>query len=233
MSIPCAGSMAGLGKTVAWRCLHNMNIVRLRYNSSGASMISQTKREQWNNYSEKQREPKRLWAIKAGQNRSKLKIFAPCVNCGTMQVRPTSWRKHVKSGPFCNLGCRNSWNAKINPEKTRAQALRASHANKMQNTKIELLLQAELTKRGIDFKTNWLVGACGLADIFISPNTVIFADGIYWHKYPDGLPKDHRITQRLTELGFVVYRFWEHEIHQNASECIDRALSGGKIDLDL
>ena len=52
------------------------------------------------------------------------------------------------------------------------------------DTKIEIILQKELTKRDIPFVTHKAL--FGQPDIFIEPNICVFADGDYWHNYPEG-----------------------------------------------
>jgi len=63
---------------------------------------------------------------------------------------------------------------------------------------------------------------------------VIFADGCYWHGCPIHLPhckkikqhlqQDSFITHFLEKKGWIVFRFWEHEINEDAEGCIDKVL---------
>lgn len=103
-------------------------------------------------------------------------------------------------------------------------------------TAIEVKLQELLTFRGLKFETQKLI--YGRPDIFIEPNICIFADGIYWHAYPGKYKsdakmiggktaqqiwdKDKRITDYLTNKGYTVLRFWEHEIHNNLEHCVSK-----------
>jgi very-short-patch-repair endonuclease len=52
----------------------------------------------------------------------------------------------------------------------------------------------------------------------------IFCDGDYWHNYPEGTEKDRRVNKKLEELGWIVLRFWEHEINKNINSCISKIL---------
>jgi G:T-mismatch repair DNA endonuclease (very short patch repair protein) len=52
----------------------------------------------------------------------------------------------------------------------------------------------------------------GIADIFISPNKIIFVNGDYWHNYPKGTDKDKRQIKYLKDNGYEVLIVWEHEL---------------------
>lgn len=100
------------------------------------------------------------------------------------------------------------------------------------DTDIELLLQDSLRKRGIDFSTNVSLKGITQADIVIQPNIAIFVDGCYWHCCPIHCPNslegrrenDIKITESLEDYGWIVLRFWEHEINSNVDYCIDKIL---------
>ena len=100
------------------------------------------------------------------------------------------------------------------------------------DTSIEIKLQKILEEKNIPFYKHKSI--LGQPDIFIEPNICIFADGCYWHgceKCMDRnrLPPKIRgrkvydlcITQKLQNDGYVVLRFWEHEINNNIEECIN------------
>lgn len=87
------------------------------------------------------------------------------------------------------------------------------------DTKIEIKLQNELSKRNIKFTKHKPI--IGQPDIFIEPNICIFADGDYWHNLPTSKEKDQKITNELKNLGYKVLRFWEHEIVNNIDNCIN------------
>lgn len=103
---------------------------------------------------------------------------------------------------------------------------------KFENTWIELSLQRQLTAAGIEFYTQ--VPLIGLPDIFIAPNICIFADGCYFHgckkcmvsrKYAKRRTTDSFNTRKLEEHGFVVFRFWEHDIKADPQKCIKKILA--------
>jgi DNA mismatch endonuclease (patch repair protein) len=97
---------------------------------------------------------------------------------------------------------------------------------KYSNTSIEVAVQNYLKKLGIPFKTQ--VHLPGIPDIFIEPNIVVFCDGCYWHKCilcgygKRGRYIDKRVNERLEGQGYIVLRFWEHEINHDIRDCIKR-----------
>jgi DNA mismatch endonuclease (patch repair protein) len=101
-------------------------------------------------------------------------------------------------------------------------------------TKPELILQ-EAIRLNITFNFETQKQIYGLPDIFIEPNICIFVDGDYYHAYPGKYKaetiffktktaqqiwdKDKRVTDYLVNKGYVVLRFWEHDIHNNLEKC--------------
>lgn len=99
------------------------------------------------------------------------------------------------------------------------------------DTSIEIKIEIELQKRGINYQKQ--VSLCNIANVdFFLPDykIIIQADGCYWHNCPIHFPKniikrtekDTRQDTGLKENGFNVYRFWEHEINESVEECINR-----------
>lgn len=105
---------------------------------------------------------------------------------------------------------------------------------KEKDNKLELRFQQELKTRNIVFQKQAEI--LGRPDIFIQPNICIFVDGCYWHgckckfnpewKGPHAeyirsrMKHDIEINQKLQEAGYVVLRFWEHEIYGDINSCI-------------
>jgi len=113
---------------------------------------------------------------------------------------------------------------------------------KSNNTKSELLLRKSLWSLGVHYRLN-VSKLPGKPDIVISKKKVaIFVDGEFWHGYnweqkklrirynkDYWLKKIERNIQRdqinaklLTEQGFTVFRFWEHELKRDIQGCIDK-----------
>lgn len=94
------------------------------------------------------------------------------------------------------------------------------------DTSIEISLQNALTKNGISFEKHKSI--MGQPDIFIEPNICVFIDGCYWHgceKCYDKnkmnnmqrarIVKDKIIMCNLINEGYIVIRFWEHDIKKD------------------
>ena len=105
----------------------------------------------------------------------------------------------------------------------------------------EKILQEELRKRKIPFRTHLPV--IGQPDIFIEPNICVMADSDWFHGYiymngydcsknkvqnneffEKKIQNDKKITQSLTEQGYNVLRFWEHEIKENPEKCLQKII---------
>lgn len=95
------------------------------------------------------------------------------------------------------------------------------------DTSIEIALQDALRKENIEFETQKLI--CGLPDIFIKPNICIFADGDYWHNYPNGNDRDIKVNATLTRNGYKVLRFWERDIKTNLNGCVEKIKNVGRL----
>lgn len=99
------------------------------------------------------------------------------------------------------------------------------------DTKPELLLRKSLWANGFRYRLKSRLP--GKPDIiFPKKKIVIFVDGCFWHGCPvhshrpatntriweeklnNNIKRDKKVNRELAELGWVVLRFWEHEIRQ-------------------
>ena len=108
------------------------------------------------------------------------------------------------------------------------------------NTSPELKLRKMLWEAGIrGYRVHYKLP--GKPDIvFTRKKTAVFVDGCFWHKCPvcfrppatnaefwneklqKNVERDLRVTQELETLGWVVLRFWEHEIKKTPEEVVKR-----------
>lgn len=116
---------------------------------------------------------------------------------------------------------------------------------KSQNTKPELKLKKALWNLGFRYRKN-LKKLPGSPDIVYTKHKLaIFVDGEFWHGYNWAekktkiktnrdfwIPKIERNIQRdtqnnqlLTEAGWYVIRFWEHELKKDFEDCLNRVIS--------
>jgi len=89
------------------------------------------------------------------------------------------------------------------------------------NTKIERLVKTELSKREINFLSNKFVLGANVDIILPEQKIAVFCDGDYWHNYPNGIPRDKEVSEILQKNGWLVLRYWEHEIIFNAETVVD------------
>ncbi len=101
-----------------------------------------------------------------------------------------------------------------------------------EDSKIEIIMQNELTKLGIPYTTHKPI--YGQPDIFIEPNICVFVDGCRFHACLIHRPEqnggairrkmDEEITKDCLEHGYIVLRLWEHDIVNNLDFCINQIL---------
>lgn len=92
------------------------------------------------------------------------------------------------------------------------------------DSSIELKMQDALKGAKIDFVTHhpfYLKGFGTQIDIAVLDRKIaIYCDGDYWHNLPNYKQRDRKVNKILKEQGWVVLRFWEHEINENVNLCV-------------
>ncbi|MBS1772412.1 MAG: very short patch repair endonuclease [Bacteroidetes bacterium] len=112
------------------------------------------------------------------------------------------------------------------------------------NTTPEILLRKAIWNLGYRYRIN-VSKLPGKPDIVINKyKLIIFIDGEFWHgyKWKDKKPKikanreywikkiegnmarDKINTKKLTERGYTILRFWEHEIKKDLQTCLSKIL---------
>lgn len=111
-------------------------------------------------------------------------------------------------------------------EKTKKKIRKARAKQKFpfNNTSIEVILQKGLDKHNIEYETQ-KYSLSGTPDIFIKPNICIFADGDYWHNLPERSKIDKKNNEKLRNMGYIVLRFWEHEILEQSDKCLSKIIA--------
>ena len=110
------------------------------------------------------------------------------------------------------------------------------------NTGPEIKLRKLLWSRGIrGYRIHH--NLLGKPDIvFTKKRVAIFIDGCFWHKCPvcfqepetrkefwmekinSNIERDIKNTTKLQEEGWIVLRFWEHEVRRKSEEVIEKIL---------
>lgn len=123
-------------------------------------------------------------------------------------------------------------------------------ARRMQNTAqrdtpAEMELRRELHRRGFRYRVDTSIPGVtrGRPDlVFLSEKVAVFVDGCFWHSCPEhatvpkenrewwveklegNVERDRRHDRELTETGWAVLRFWEHEDLLEAADQVERAV---------
>lgn len=109
---------------------------------------------------------------------------------------------------------------------------------KQKNTALELIVFFELKNRKIVFRKH-VKGLPGSPDIVILPEKIaVFIDGDFWHGYrysrwkhkmtdywqqkiERNITRDKKNFARLRRAGWVVRRFWGHEVKSDPARVVD------------
>lgn len=111
---------------------------------------------------------------------------------------------------------------------------------KGKNTKPELHLRKAVWGAGLRYRlaTGKMAGKPDF--IFPSAKVAVFVDGCFWHSCPQHLQqpqtnygfweaklkktiaRDETVTRKLQEAGWLVLRFWEHELDYSIEGCVAR-----------
>lgn len=110
------------------------------------------------------------------------------------------------------------------------------------DTSIEIMLRKELWSRGIRYRKN-CKKIPGKPDVvFIGKKVAVFCDSEFWHgfdwdnqknrigtnrsywipKIERNMERDREVDQQLSEMGYIVLRFWGKEIKQDVKGCADQ-----------
>ncbi len=106
------------------------------------------------------------------------------------------------------------------------------------NTKPELIFRKALWANSLRYRLkNKLPGRPDM--VFPGRRLAVFVDGCFWHECPEHfqMPKanrafweekllktkvrDKEVNSMLKQKGWIVLRFWEHEIKTDLSGCVD------------
>ncbi len=110
------------------------------------------------------------------------------------------------------------------------------------NSVPELLLRRALWAKHIRFRIH-RKDLPGRPDLVIDKyKLAVFVDGDFWHGYDWHLRKpktntafwlpkiernmqrDKQVNEQLSEMGYTVMRFWEHEVKQNLKACVNQVM---------
>ena len=158
------------------------------------------------------------------------KVPFACLRCGKIKY---TLPKYAVIAKYCSLACNyaagrskeTKKNIKIAMHKPDVRKRHIEGLSKnlcFKDTSIELKMQNILRENNIKFEKQKPLLKKYIVDIFIKPNIVIECDGDYWHNRPGAQERDKLRNVNLTNAGYKVLRFWEHEINDNINLCFSR-----------
>lgn len=129
------------------------------------------------------------------------------------------------------------------PEPKNAAATRVAKGNRRAGTKPEMRLRSNLHRRGLRFRTDYLIRLAGRSVrpdvVFTRPQVAVFVDGCFWHGCPQhqvvpkanpdywvpklrrNLERDRQADAGLAAEHWTVVRIWEHEDVDGAGTLIE------------
>ncbi len=134
-------------------------------------------------------------------------------------------------------------------KETAASRSRQMSRIKSKNTGPEKVLRSSLWQRGLRYRIHAKTPAGRPDVVFPGSRVAVFIDGCYWHGCPEhyvrprsrlefwdgklqeNVDRDLRQTEALKEAGWLVLRFWEHEVFtslQDVTDQVEQAVRKGK-----
>lgn len=90
------------------------------------------------------------------------------------------------------------------------------------NTKIERIMEKELTKQKIEYIHPFPLANRWVCDFgFPNSKLIVECDGDYWHRREDVKKKDKAKDAYINKVGWKILRFWEKDIKNNINDCVD------------
>ena len=114
------------------------------------------------------------------------------------------------------------------------------------DTSIEVKLRKALYERGCRYRCNskYIYGHPDIS--FKGVKVVVFCDSEFWHgkdfeetekkilsnreywipKIKRNIERDNEVNEKLTQEGYLIFRFWGGEIEKNLGKCVTKILEG-------
>lgn len=125
-------------------------------------------------------------------------------------------------------------------------------AAKGADTAPELAIRSALHRRGLRYRVDWkLPHSRRRADLaFVRARVAVFVDGCFWHACPihatwpkanaawwrakllANRRRDRDTDLRLRRAGWLVLRFWEHEVAERAARTVTKAVRARRLQLE-
>ena len=114
------------------------------------------------------------------------------------------------------------------------------------DTSIEVKLRKALYEKGCRYRCNskYIYGHPDIS--FKGVKVVVFCDSEFWHgkdfeenekkilsnreywipKIKRNIERDNEVNEKLTQEGYLIFRFWGGEIQKNLDKCVTKILEG-------
>ena len=114
------------------------------------------------------------------------------------------------------------------------------------DTSIEVKLRKALYEKGCRYRCNskYIFGHPDIS--FKGVKVVVFCDSEFWHgkdfeenekkilsnreywipKIKRNIKRDNEVNEKLTQEGYLIFRFWGGEIQKNLDKCVTKILEG-------
>ncbi|MBR6055883.1 MAG: very short patch repair endonuclease [Bacilli bacterium] len=114
------------------------------------------------------------------------------------------------------------------------------------DTSIEVKLRKALYEKGCRYRCNskYIFGHPDIS--FKGVKVVVFCDSEFWHgkdfeenekkilsnreywipKIKRNIERDNEVNEKLTQEGYLIFRFWGGEIQKNLDKCVTKILEG-------
>ncbi len=114
------------------------------------------------------------------------------------------------------------------------------------DTSIEVKLRKALYEKGCRYRCNskYIYGHPDIS--FKGVKVVVFCDSEFWHgkdfeenekkilsnreywipKIKRNIERDNEVNEKLTQEGYLIFRFWGGEIEKNLDKCVTKILEG-------
>jgi DNA mismatch endonuclease (patch repair protein) len=131
------------------------------------------------------------------------------------------------------------------PPPSSEDAATRMRATRQTDTAAEMKVRRELHRRGLRYRVDYPIRGVTRARpdvVFSKLKIAVFVDGCFWHSCPEhattpkvnrgwwveklaaNVERDERHNRELTEAGWVVFRFWEHEEPADVVDRIEAAV---------
>jgi len=117
---------------------------------------------------------------------------------------------------------KNRWKNDESFRERHLECLSKSRKGKRHRSSIEIKFEDELKNQNISYISQMKILNRYIVDFLIEDNIIIETDGNYWHHLSNIIEKDKVRDKTLIDNGFIIFRFWEHEINDNVSNCVKK-----------